>query len=88
MLYESKITRQGQTTIPKDLRDKYGLGEGDEVTYIDLGDQIILLPRPKDPIEALKRIQVDTGKTVAEIKAEALEAAVRDASKDRGEGGC
>jgi AbrB family looped-hinge helix DNA binding protein len=88
MLYESKITRQGQTTIPKDLRDKYGLGEGDEVTYIDLGDQIILLPRPKDPIEALKRIQVDTGKTVAEIKAEALEAAVRDASKDRGEDGC
>ncbi|OGD44764.1 hypothetical protein A3K69_01465 [Candidatus Bathyarchaeota archaeon RBG_16_57_9] len=88
MLYGSRITRQGQTTIPKDLREKYGLQEGDEVTYIDLGDQIILLPRPRDPIEALKRILVDMEKTVAEIKVEALEAALRDASKDRGEGGC
>ena len=88
MLYESRVTRQGQTTIPKDLREKYGLQEGDEVTYIDLGDQIIILPKPRDPIEALKRIQVETGKTVTEIKAEALEAAARDASKDRGERGC
>lgn len=83
MLYESRITRQGQTTIPKHLREKYGLGEGDEVTYIDLGDQIILLPKPRDPIEALKRIRVDTVKTVAEIKEEALGAAVREASRDR-----
>ena len=85
MLYESRITRQGQTTIPKHLREKYGLGEGDEVTYIDLGDQIILLPKPRDPIEALKKIQVETQKTVKEIKEEALDVAAREASKDRGE---
>jgi len=85
MLYESRITRQGQTTIPKHLREKYGLGEGDEVTYIDLGDQIILLPKPRDPIEALKKIQVATQRTVKEIKEEALDTAVREASRDRGE---
>jgi len=85
MLYESRITRQGQTTIPKHLREKYGLGEGDEVTYIDLGDQIILLPKPRDPIEALKKIQVETDKTVKEVKEEALDTAVRAASRDRGE---
>ena len=85
MLYESRITRQGQTTIPKHLREKYGLGEGDEVTYIDLGDQIILLPKPRDPIEALKKIQVETQKTVKEIKEEALDTAVREVSRDRGE---
>ena len=79
MYYESRITRQGQTTIPKDLRDKYGLNEGDEVTYIDLGDQIMLLPKPKNPIEALKKIQIDTEKTVEEIKQEALKAATRTA---------
>jgi AbrB family looped-hinge helix DNA binding protein len=85
MLYESRITRQGQTTIPKHLREKYGLGEGDEVTYIDLGDHIILLPKPRDPIEALKRIRVETDKTVQEIKREAHDAAMRDALRDRGE---
>ena len=79
LYYESRITRQGQTTIPKDLREKYGLEEGDEVTYIDLGGQIILLPKPKDPIEALKRIRVETEKSVEEIKREALESATREA---------
>ena len=79
LYYESRITRQGQTTIPKDLREKYGLEEGDEVTYIDLGGQIILLPKPKDPIEALKRIRVESEKSVEEIKREALESASREA---------
>ena len=81
LYYESRITRQGQTTIPKRLRDKYGLNEGDEVTYIDLGDQILLLPKPKNPIEAMKKIQIDTEKTVEEIKQEALEAATREATQ-------
>lgn len=85
MIYESRITRQGQTTIPKHLREKYGLGEGDEVTYIDLGDQIILLPKPRNPVEALKKIRVETEKTVPEIKKEALDAAIHDASRERGE---
>ena len=85
MYYESRITRQGQTTIPKDLREKYGLEEGDEITYIDLGDRIILLPKPRDPIEALKKISVDTDKSVKAIKQEALEAAVREATGGRGE---
>ena len=81
LYYESRITRQGQTTIPKDLREKYGLEEGDEVTYIDLGAQIILLPKPKDPIEALKKIKVDSEKSIEEIKREALEAATQAANR-------
>jgi len=85
LYYESRITRQGQTTIPKDLRDKYGLEEGDEVSYIDLGDRIILLPKPRDPIEALKKIRVYTDKSVKDIKQEALEAAIREATGGRGE---
>jgi len=85
LYYESRITRQGQTTIPKDLREKYGLEEGDEITYIDLGDRIILLPKPRDPIEALKKMSVDTDKSVKAIKQEALEAAVREATGGRGE---
>ena len=83
MYYESRITRQGQTTIPKDLREKYGLEEGDEVIYIDLGDRIILLPKPRDPIEALKKISVDTDKSVKDIKQEALEAAIKEATQGR-----
>jgi len=31
MAYEVKVTRQGQTTIPKTLREKYDIAEGDTI---------------------------------------------------------
>ena len=79
MNYESRITRQGKTIIPKDLREKYRLEKGDLLTYIDLGDRIMLLPQPRDPIEALKKISVDTDKNIQDIKQEALEATIKEA---------
>ena len=85
MLYDSKVTRQGQTTIPKDIRDKYGIDEGDEVTYIDLGDHIVLLPKPRNPIEALKKLQVPDDASIHEIKQVALDAAKRDVEKRHSE---
>ena len=85
MLYDSKVTRQGQTTIPKDIRDKYGIDEGDEVTYIDLGDHIVLLPKPRNPIEALKKLQVPDDASIHEIKQIALDAAKRDIEKRHSE---
>ena len=88
MNYKSRITRRGQTTIPKDLREKYGLEEGDELTYIDLGTRIILLPKPRDPIETLKRINVDTDKSVKEIKQEALEATIKEATPGKDKQTC
>lgn len=85
MLYDSKVTRQGQTTIPKDIRDKYGIDEGDEVTYIDLGDHIVLLPKPRNPIEALKKLQIEDEASIHEIKQVALDAAKRDVEKRHSE---
>ena len=85
MLYDSKVTRQGQTTIPKDIRDKYGIDEGDEVTYIDLGDHIVLMPKPRNPIEALKKLQVPDDASIHEIKQVALDAAKRDVEKRHSE---
>jgi antitoxin PrlF len=38
----SVITRKGQVTIPKDLRDFLGLEEGQKVYFIRRGDEVIL----------------------------------------------
>ena len=59
------------------MREKYGPEEGDEVSYIDLGDRIILLPKPRDLNEALKKINVDTDRNIKDIKKEALETAIQ-----------
>ena len=35
------VTRKGQTTIPKELRDKYQLREGTKLEVVDAGDGIL-----------------------------------------------
>ncbi|MCD6445114.1 AbrB/MazE/SpoVT family DNA-binding domain-containing protein [Candidatus Bathyarchaeota archaeon] len=75
MAYEVKVTRQGQTTIPKALREKYRIKEGDTVIYVDLGDHIALLPSPKDPLKILAGLKIDVEETVYEMKKEALKSA-------------
>ncbi len=38
----STITRKGQVTIPKALRDKLGIEEGDSVFFVQRGDEVVL----------------------------------------------
>ncbi|MBN2335592.1 AbrB/MazE/SpoVT family DNA-binding domain-containing protein [Candidatus Bathyarchaeota archaeon] len=66
--FESTVTKQGQATLPKALRDKYGIREGDKIVYVDLGDHIAIIPQPLDPLAVLKQIKIGTGKSVAEKK--------------------
>ena len=44
MVYEVKVTRRGRATIPKALRKKYGIKEGDKLIYQDLGDHVAVFP--------------------------------------------
>lgn len=75
LAYEVKVTRQGQTTIPKEIRDKYGIEEGDMVLYIDVGDHITLLPVPKDPLKILEGLRIEEKGSVYEMRREALKTA-------------
>jgi AbrB family looped-hinge helix DNA binding protein len=38
----STITQKGQVTIPKEIRDGFGLTEGDRVFFVRRGDEIVL----------------------------------------------
>ncbi len=40
-----KIGERGQVTIPKDLRDKYGLGKDVDVEFVDEGNGIRIVKR-------------------------------------------
>ena len=77
MAYETKVTRQGQTTIPKPLREKYGILEGDGIIYVDLGDHMAVLPVPKEPLKILKNMELDVEETVHSMREEARETAKR-----------
>ncbi len=75
MAYEVKVTRQCQTTIPRAIRKKYKIDEGDSIIYVDLGDHIAIVPVTKDPIKDLKNFNIDVKETVSQMRMEALQTA-------------
>ena len=61
-----KVGPKGQVVIPKDMRDKKNIRPGDEI-LMELGDEGILIEKPKrDIIADFKRI-AENGKPVEEI---------------------
>jgi len=73
---ESTITRKGQVTIPKSIRESLGLSQGDRVLFIQLGDKALMVPAPesKDPMRALEGI-FDELRPVPELKKVAIKKA-------------
>ncbi len=62
-----KVTRRGQTTIPMELREKYGIKEGDELLIEDTGKGLMIKVIPR--LEELAGIDAKFAKA-EEIKKE------------------
>lgn len=43
----TRVTEKGQATIPKELREKYGLEPGDEVVWLDTDEGIVVKKRTR-----------------------------------------
>ena len=41
-----ELAQRGQLTIPKPLRDLYGLCDGQKMTLVDIGGAFLVSPRP------------------------------------------
>lgn len=39
-----RVSERGQVTIPKELRDRIGIREGDELVFHERGDEIVIHP--------------------------------------------
>lgn len=40
----SKVSHRGQTSLPAELRHRWGIDDGGEVGFIDLGDAALVVP--------------------------------------------
>lgn len=48
----SRITSKGQTTVPREVREKLSLRPGDVVAYVEENGRILLMKQPKrEPVE-------------------------------------
>lgn len=62
-----KVTRRGQTTIPKSFREKLNIKEGDELLVEIKGKVIVFTPIPK--LDRLAGVDAKYG-NVEEVKVE------------------
>jgi bifunctional DNA-binding transcriptional regulator/antitoxin component of YhaV-PrlF toxin-antitoxin module len=44
MAINSRVSHRGQTSLPAELRHRWGLDAGGEVSFLDLGDAALVLP--------------------------------------------
>ena len=44
----AKVSNRGQTSLPAELRHRWGIESGGEVAFIDLGDAALVLPGGTD----------------------------------------
>ena len=40
----SKVSHRGQTSLPAELRRRWGIADGGEIGFIDLGDAALVVP--------------------------------------------
>ena len=72
------VTQRGVVTLPKALREVYGLEEGDQLTLFDLGGVFVLSPKSTEIDILADRITKDL-----ESNGESLESMLRVLREER-----
>jgi bifunctional DNA-binding transcriptional regulator/antitoxin component of YhaV-PrlF toxin-antitoxin module len=58
----AKVSHRGQTSLPAGLRHRWGIEDGGEVAFVDLGDAALVLPGGEKAARAeLRRRLLDEG---------------------------
>ena len=73
-----RLARRGVLTLPKPIREKYGLREGDMLTLIDLDGMLLLSPRESRIDMLANRIREEL-----ETQGETLESMLRALREER-----
>ncbi len=73
MVYVTKVTKKGQTSIPQDFREEFGIEEGDQVEWYKEGHRMVVEPKRlvKNPLEELKKLRFKSKKSSVELAQEA-----------------
>jgi AbrB family looped-hinge helix DNA binding protein len=82
-MHYSTISRRGQTTIPKAVRDALGLKPGDQILYEVQGDHVTLCKRPTAlSLKGCLASKKGANLSFAQIRAAARDAWIKRAVKE------
>ncbi len=57
MTEKAKLSKKGQVTIPKSIREKLGLKAGKKVSFEIIGKEAVLYPDFEKPFKELKKLR-------------------------------
>jgi bifunctional DNA-binding transcriptional regulator/antitoxin component of YhaV-PrlF toxin-antitoxin module len=62
---QARVSQRGQTTLPAELRHRWGIEDGGEIAFVDLGDAALVLPggvdRAMAELRSVLRVRYDAG---------------------------
>ncbi len=74
-----KVSSKGQIVLPKAIRERFGIKEGDELEVLDLGDEIVIVPVKKGlKLRGLVRFEKPVREILHEIRKEEEELEARE----------
>jgi len=76
----ARLTRQGQITVPKAIRDALGLRPGDELEFVPRGSELLVEARPRRSVLEFAGIATPDARVPA--TAEELDALIADGMRD------
>lgn len=64
---QARVSQRGQTNLPAALRHRWGIEDGGEIAFVDLGDAALVLPggmaRAKAELKRVLNVRYDVGLT-------------------------
>lgn len=73
----ARLTRQGQITVPKAVRDALGVRPGDDIEFVSRGTEMLVEVRPRRSLLEFAGIAADAAARVPD-SAEAMDALIED----------
>ncbi len=66
-----RVSSKGQIVLPKAIREKFGIKEGDELEVLDFGNEIVIVPIKKGlKLRGLVKFEKPAKEILREIRAE------------------
>ncbi|MEW5960681.1 MAG: AbrB/MazE/SpoVT family DNA-binding domain-containing protein [Chloroflexota bacterium] len=78
----SKVGRRGQITLPRSVRRWLNLAEGDRITFIHRGDEVILQPLTRTLLDLRGSVPVSASQDFAAIRQQVLTAQAQKTATD------
>jgi AbrB family looped-hinge helix DNA binding protein len=70
MMKQTKVSVRGQTVIPQEIREQFGIKPNTKLAWSTQNGVIVVVPIPEDPVRALVGILKGRGPTTADLLAE------------------